>query len=114
MLDTLYRRFTGCSGNDGPAGPRVQGRNAALTSARIFVLDESAQDPILTPRTEPNRNEGPSVKRTILALGRIQNRLENELDATTGSTERDAGYRAGISEAIVQVMDIRQDFSSTR
>ncbi len=34
------------------------------------------------------------MKRTLLALDRIQERLENELDATEVRSERDAGYRA--------------------
>ncbi|WP_152447741.1 hypothetical protein [Rhodococcus triatomae] len=101
-------------GEDGPPNPRVGGRNAALASARIFVLDECAQDLTFAPYTHSNRNDGPVVKRTLLALDRIQDRLENELDATTGNTDREAGYRAGISEAIVQVMDIRRDFASAR
>ncbi len=110
VLETLYRQFSGHADGSAAQDPRAHGRNAALTSARIFVLDESA----LAPRTESNRNEGPFVKRTLLALDRIKDRLENELDATAGITEREVGYRAGISEAIVQVMDIRQDFASTR
>lgn len=48
------------------------------------------------------------MKRTLLALDRIQARLENELDTNAGLTERDVGYRAGISEALMQVMDIKK------
>ncbi|WP_170312854.1 hypothetical protein [Prescottella subtropica] len=48
------------------------------------------------------------MKRTLLALDRIQARLENELDTVAGHTEKEAGYRAGISEALVQVRSVRQ------
>jgi len=52
------------------------------------------------------------VKRTLLALDRIQARLENELDTTTGLTEREVGYRAGISEALMQVMETKKSLVS--
>ncbi|MFC9788775.1 hypothetical protein [Rhodococcus sp. NPDC127528] len=54
------------------------------------------------------------MKRMLMALDRIQDRLENELDTTAGLTERDAGYRAGISEALVQVMDTRKNLTANR
>ncbi|MGW0043547.1 hypothetical protein [Rhodococcus sp. NPDC003348] len=109
VLDTLYRQLRGSADGAAPPSPRSRGRLAALTSARIFVLDECAQDWIFPIHAASNTTEGPLVKKTLLALDRIKDRLENELDATSGHTEREAGYRAGISEALVQVMDIRQD-----
>ncbi|MCA1004691.1 hypothetical protein LCL87_03075 [Rhodococcus hoagii] len=54
------------------------------------------------------------MKRTLLALDRIQTRLENELDTTEVRSERDAGYRAGISEALVQVMETRKTLTAER
>lgn len=48
------------------------------------------------------------MKRTIHALDRIQTRLESELDSTPGDSEKNIGYRSGISEAITQVMEIRK------
>ncbi|WP_165497151.1 hypothetical protein [Rhodococcus sp. ABRD24] len=52
------------------------------------------------------------MKRTMLALDRIQARLESELDATAVRSERDAGYRAGISEALVQVMETKKSIAA--
>ncbi|PTR28731.1 hypothetical protein C8K36_10392 [Rhodococcus sp. OK519] len=51
------------------------------------------------------------MKRTLHALDRIQARLEKELDTTEIRSERDAGYRAGISEALMQVMDTKNSLS---
>ncbi|MFM1724194.1 MULTISPECIES: hypothetical protein [Rhodococcus] len=54
------------------------------------------------------------MKRTLLALDRIQARLENELDTAEVRSERDVGYRAGISEALVQVMETRKTLTAER
>ncbi|GAA4489370.1 hypothetical protein GCM10023094_50820 [Rhodococcus olei] len=54
------------------------------------------------------------MKRTLLALDRIAARLENELDENPVRSERDAGYRAGISEALFQVMDARKSVAELR
>ncbi|SEL28402.1 hypothetical protein SAMN05444583_107186 [Rhodococcus maanshanensis] len=54
------------------------------------------------------------MKRTLLALDRIQARLENELDTTEVRTERDAGYRSGISEALVHVMETKKSVATQR
>ncbi|WP_175478195.1 hypothetical protein [Rhodococcus tukisamuensis] len=54
------------------------------------------------------------MKRTLLALDQIKERLENELDAATGNGERQSGYRSGISEALVQVMDTRNSLTAQR
>ncbi|CAM2931005.1 hypothetical protein RHDE110596_07590 [Prescottella defluvii] len=54
------------------------------------------------------------MKRTLLALDKIQARLENELDTTAVHSERDVGYRAGISEALVQVMETKKSLTAGR
>ena len=51
------------------------------------------------------------MKRTLHALDRIQERLESELDARQVASEKDAGYRSGISEALVCVMEVRQSLA---
>lgn len=51
------------------------------------------------------------MKRTMLALDRIQARLENELDTTEVRSERDVGYRAGISEALMQVIETKKSLA---
>jgi hypothetical protein len=52
------------------------------------------------------------MKRTLHALDRIQERLEGELDSVTVSSEKEAGYRSGISEALVCVMEVRKSLTS--
>ncbi|WP_181762839.1 hypothetical protein [Rhodococcus spelaei] len=54
------------------------------------------------------------MKRALLTLDRIEDKLENELDTIDGHFERDAGYRSGISEALVQVMDAKKDLTARR
>ncbi len=52
------------------------------------------------------------MKRTLSALDKIQDRLENELDRSPPAmSEKDAGYRSGISEALVCVMEVRRSLS---
>ncbi|MBS9373728.1 Uncharacterised protein [Rhodococcus gordoniae] len=51
------------------------------------------------------------MKRTLHALDRIQERLESELDSRPPASEKDAGYRSGISEALVCVMEVRQSLA---
>lgn len=51
------------------------------------------------------------MKRTLHALDRIQERLESELDAREVSSEKDIGYRSGISEALVCVMEVRNSLA---
>ncbi|MEE2032827.1 hypothetical protein [Rhodococcus chondri] len=51
------------------------------------------------------------MKRTMHALDRIQERLEQELDSTPAASEKDAGYRSGISEAIVCLMEVRRSLT---
>lgn len=52
------------------------------------------------------------MKRTLHALDRIQDRLESELDSRPATSEKDAGYRSGISEALVCVMEVRRSLTS--
>ena len=52
------------------------------------------------------------MKRTLVALDKIQDRLENELDASPALSEKDAGYRSGISEALVCVMEVRRSLTN--
>ncbi|SQI30986.1 Uncharacterised protein [Rhodococcus coprophilus] len=51
------------------------------------------------------------MKRTMAALDRIQERLEHELDSSPALSEKDAGYRAGISEALVCLMEVRRSLT---
>jgi hypothetical protein len=51
------------------------------------------------------------VKRTMSALDRIQERLEHELDSSPALSEKDAGYRSGISEALVCLMEVRRSLT---
>lgn len=97
-LDALYKQFS----------------NSDNATARIFVLDEQAKQsglPVLHPT---GHGRTVTVKRTLLALDQIKERLENELDAVTGNGERQSGYRSGISEALVQVMDTRNSITAQR
>ncbi|NKS55117.1 hypothetical protein GS500_20410 [Rhodococcus hoagii] len=107
VLDHLHRKLDLLLGDDAPGQPRPPGFRSAIASAKLFVLDERAHNSGFHNSTTPKK-EDPDVKRTLLALDRIQTRLENELDATEVRSERDAGYRAGISEALVQVMETRK------
>jgi len=52
------------------------------------------------------------VKRTLSTLDKIQDRLEKELDSSPAMSEKDAGYRSGISEALVCVMEMRRSLTS--
>ncbi|MBH0118032.1 hypothetical protein ACWDUD_25265 [Rhodococcus sp. NPDC003382] len=52
------------------------------------------------------------VKRALSALDKIQDRLENELDSRPPVSEKDAGYRSGISEALVCVMEMRRSLTN--
>lgn len=52
------------------------------------------------------------MKRTLSTLDKIQDRLENELDSSPAMSEKDAGYRSGISEALVCVMEVRRSLTS--
>ncbi|MFC4603482.1 hypothetical protein [Rhodococcus kronopolitis] len=94
-LEALYDRFA----------------DAGNLTAKIYVLDEQAKQSGF-PALHPRRTD--TVKRTLLALDQIQGRLENELDTITGHDERQSGYRAGISEALVQVMDTRKSLTAQR
>lgn len=51
------------------------------------------------------------MKRTMHALDKIQERLEAELDSRSVASEKDVGYRSGISEALVCVMEVRNSLA---
>ncbi|MFD6674776.1 hypothetical protein ACFWDA_10440 [Rhodococcus zopfii] len=63
-------------------------------------------------RIHEQRKQEAHVKRTLSALDKIQDRLENELDSSPAMSEKDAGYRSGISEALVCVMEVRRSLTS--
>ncbi|MBM4719010.1 hypothetical protein GS449_10530 [Rhodococcus hoagii] len=107
VLDQLHRKLDLLLGDDAPGQPRPPGFRSAIASAKCSSSTNAHTIPVFTNSTTPKK-EDPDVKRTLLALDRIQERLENELDATEVRSERDAGYRAGISEALVQVMETRK------
>ncbi|MFD4468837.1 hypothetical protein ACFWPA_11175 [Rhodococcus sp. NPDC058505] len=114
ILDTLVHQLSPRTDDETQPNPHSSGHRAALVSARIFVLDECIRDSLLATVPDPTQTGGTVGTKTLRALDRIRDRLDNELGATSGHTEREAGYRAGISEALIRVREIRQDFTVGR
>ncbi len=109
VLDQLHRKLDLLLGDDAPGQPRPPGFRSAIASAKLFVLDERApQFRFHTNSTTPKK-EDPDVKRTLLALRQNSGATGKRARRHRVRSERDdAGYRAGISEALVQVMETRK------
>ncbi|NKS62909.1 hypothetical protein GS493_09400 [Rhodococcus hoagii] len=107
VLDHLHRKLDLLLGDDAPGSPARRASGLRSRRRNCSSSTNAHKIPVFTNSSTPKK-EDPDVKRTLLALDRIQTRLENELDATEVRSERDAGYRAGISEALVQVMETRK------